>query len=132
MGATDVMDHTFSCNRPGIRSKRWWFPLLTFCRQFSLYNSYYNFGKHLELAHLISTSSILLCKITLFRMAILPKSQEAKCFMVTRVWKTEYPIQPEMIKFPTLLKMLKKEQDVLFVINQMMSVNASNAMSICT
>ena len=43
--------------------------------------------------------------------------------MVTRDWKTEYPRQPEMTKFPTLLKMLTKEQDVLFVCCQVLSIN---------
>ena len=45
MGGTDVIDHAFSCNRPGIRSKKWWFPLLTFCLQSSLHNSYLIYRK---------------------------------------------------------------------------------------
>ena len=45
MGGTDVVDHAFSCNRPGIRSKKWWFPLLTFCLQSSLHNSYLIYRK---------------------------------------------------------------------------------------
>ena len=52
--------------------------------------------------------------------------------MVTREWKTEYRRQSEMIKFPTLLKILKKEQDVRFVINQVLFINVSNAMAMCT
>ena len=63
------------------------------------------------------------------KSAKIPRGQ---CFVVIREWKTEYPRQPEMIKFPTLLKMLKKEQDVLFVINQVLSINVLNAMSMCT
>lgn len=39
MSTTDITDHVFSCNCPGIRSKKWWFPLLTFCLQSSLWNS---------------------------------------------------------------------------------------------
>ena len=45
MGGIDVMVHAFSCNYPGIRSKRWWFPLLTFCLQSSLSNSYLTYQK---------------------------------------------------------------------------------------
>ena len=63
-------------------------------------------------------------------MAILPKSEEAKCFIVTGEWKIEYPRQPEMIKFPFLLEMMKKELDVFLVINQVLSINVSNATSI--
>ena len=47
MGGTDVMNHGFSCNRPGIRSKKWWFALLTFCLQSFLYNSYLIYRKTL-------------------------------------------------------------------------------------
>ena len=45
MGGTDVMDHDFSCNCPGMRTKKRWFPLLTFCLQSSLYNSYLIYRK---------------------------------------------------------------------------------------
>ena len=40
MGGKDIIDHAFSCNRPIIWSKKWWFPLLSFCLQSSLYNSF--------------------------------------------------------------------------------------------
>ena len=40
MGGTDLMDHALSCNRPAIRSKKWWFPLLVFHLQASVHNSY--------------------------------------------------------------------------------------------
>ena len=62
-------------------------------------------------------------------MAILPKSQEAKCFVVTKEWEIEYPRQPEMIKFLFLLEMMKKELDLLLVINQVLPINVSNATS---
>ena len=45
VGGTDVMDHTVSCNHPRIRSKRWWFPLLTLFLQSALYNSYLIYWK---------------------------------------------------------------------------------------
>ena len=41
MGGTVVHDHAFSCNRPGIRSKKWWFPLAVFLLQSSMHNAYH-------------------------------------------------------------------------------------------
>ena len=40
MGGTDVMDHALSLNRPAIRTKKWWFPLLKFMLQTSMHNAY--------------------------------------------------------------------------------------------
>ena len=60
MGETDVMVHDFSCNPPGIRSKWWWLPLLPFCLQSSLYNSYLTYPKTPGTTQLILTSFVLL------------------------------------------------------------------------
>ena len=115
MSGRDVMIHVLSCNRPGIRSKQWRFPLLTFCLQSSLYNSYLIYRKapgtgtaYLDFLRRAVQNYI----VSIGKSVKIPKGQ-----MVTRAWKTEDPRQPEMVKFLTLKKMLKKEQDVLIVIN---------------
>lgn len=45
MSGTDVMNHVLSCNCLGRRSKQWRFPLLIFCLQSFLYNSYLIYQK---------------------------------------------------------------------------------------
>ena len=90
MSGRDVMDHAFSCNRPGITSKTWLFPLLTFCLQSSLYNFYLIYQKTLEAAtayleflHLVVQNYL----VSYGKPAKIPRGQ---CFMVTREWKAEY------------------------------------------
>ena len=117
MSGTDVMNHVLSCNCLGIRSKQWRFPQLIFCLQSSLYNSYLIYRKtpgtgtaYLDFLRPAVQNYI----VSIGKSAKIPKGQ-----MVygNKAWKTEHPRQPEMVKFLTLQKMLKKEQNVLLVIN---------------
>ena len=110
MGGTYVMDHAFSCNRFGIRSKKWGFCLLTFYLQSSLYNSYLIYCKtpngataYLDFLHPV---------VQTYLISYGKSAKGDKCCMETRVLTKKYQKKSETIKLVILLTMLKKEQDV--------------------
>ena len=130
MGGTDVINHVFSCNRPGIRSKECWFLLLTFCLQSSLHNSYLIYQKSpgTGTAYLDFPRSVVQNYLSNGKSIKIPRGQ----MFYVKKWVENRVSKQLEIKFPTLLKILKKEQVLLFVINQVLCINVLNAICMCT
>ena len=110
MSTIDIADHVFPCNCPGIRSKKWWFPLLTFYLQSSLCNSYLIYQETPGAGTVYLDSLHPVVQTYFFHMVSLPKSQGNKCSMATREWKkriSETTRMTRLLTLPIILKNVK-------------------------